>query len=170
MKSITRSTWAGLFAAALLIGAVVGARSEDIEPGKTAYVENCAGCHGADGKGSGPQAASLKIKPGDLTLLAKRNHGLYDTTAVYQSIDGRNGRRGHRNSEMPIWGCRHNSPPVQVPVTAKPHQKLPKRVVSALKKHETEFDSLLDLPCGSEEAVRSRILSIVEYLGLLQAK
>ena len=145
---------------------VLRAGSENIEPGKTAYVENCAGCHGADGKGSGAQTASLKAKPGDLTLLAKRNHGIYDAAAVYQKIDGRNVRSTHRNSEMPIWGCRHNNPPVP----AKSHKKLPKRVVSALKKHETELDSLLDLPCGSEEAIRTRILSIVEYLGLLQAK
>jgi mono/diheme cytochrome c family protein len=171
MKTIARSTSAGLLAAAVLLGsAVLGARSEDIEPGKTAYVENCAVCHGADGKGSVAQTASLKAKPGDLTLLAKRNHGIYDAAAVYQKIDGRNVRSSHRNSEMPIWGCRHNNPPVAVPVTAKPHKKLPKRVVSAMKNRETELDSLLDLPCGSEEAVRTRILSIVEYLALLQAK
>ena len=169
MKTFVRSASAALFAAAIVLtSAVLGAGSEDIEPGKTAYVENCAGCHGADGEGSGAQTASLKAKPGDLTLLAKRNHGIYDAAAVYQKIDGRNVRSSHRNSEMPIWGCRHNNPQVPVPVAAKPHKKLPKRVVSALKKHETELDSLLDLPCGSEEA--TRILAIVEYLALLQAK
>ena len=42
--------------------------------------------------------------------------------------------------------------------------------VSAMKRRKTELDSPLDLPCGSEEAVRDRILSIVEYLGLLQVK
>ncbi len=39
-----------------------------------------------------------------------------------------------------------------------------------MKPHEDELDSLLDLPCGSEDAVRERILSIVEYLNELQAK
>jgi hypothetical protein len=86
-------------------------------------------------------------------------------------IDGRNARRTHRGAEMPIWGCRHDPPAVPAPPTLSKHQrKIPKRVVSAMKRRETELDSLLDLPCGSEEAVRDRILSIVEYLSLLQVK
>jgi hypothetical protein len=40
-----------------------------------------------------------------LTLLAKRNHGSFDSAAVYQMIDGRNARATHRGAEMPIWGC-----------------------------------------------------------------
>jgi hypothetical protein len=39
-----------------------------------------------------------------------------------------------------------------------------------LKRRESELDTLLDLPCGSEEAVRDRILSIVDYLSRQQAK
>lgn len=39
-----------------------------------------------------------------------------------------------------------------------------------MQKRENELDSLLDLPCGSEDAVRERILSVVEYLSRLQAK
>ncbi len=39
-----------------------------------------------------------------------------------------------------------------------------------MKRRENELDSLLDLPCGSEEEVRERILSIVDYLNALQAK
>jgi hypothetical protein len=42
--------------------------------------------------------------------------------------------------------------------------------VSATKRRESELDSLLDLPCGSEEAARDRILSIVDYLSQLQVK
>lgn len=136
-------------------------------------MENCAACHGADAKGAGPESAKLKIKPTDLTLLAKRNHGSFDAAAVYQMIDGRNSRPTHRGAEMPIWGCRHQSPAVAVPPTRtliKHHQKIPKRVVSAMKRRENELDSLLDLPCGSEEEVRGRILSIVDYLKERQAK
>lgn len=43
--------------------------------------------HGADAKGAGPLSDKLKTKPTDLTLLAKRNHGSFDSTAVYQMID-----------------------------------------------------------------------------------
>jgi cytochrome c1 len=144
---------------------------QDADKGQTEYMENCAGCHGADARGAGPLSAKLKTRPADLTLLAKRNHGSFDTAAVYQMIDGRSARPTHRGAEMPIWGCRHDPPAVPAPPTLSKHQrKIPKRVVSAMKRRETELDSLLDLPCGSEEAVRGRILAIVEYLNRLQAK
>jgi putative copper resistance protein D len=35
--------------------------------GARLYAENCALCHGADGKGDGPAAAALSIRPADLT-------------------------------------------------------------------------------------------------------
>ena len=104
-------------------------------------------------------------------MLAKRNRGSFDSAAVYQMIDGRNTRATHRGAEMPIWGCRHEFPAVPALTTlSKKHRKIPKRVVSAMRRRESELDSLLDLPCGSEEAVRDRILSIVDYLSQLQAK
>jgi len=39
-----------------------------------------------------------------------------------------------------------------------------------MKRRESELDTLLESSCSSEEAVRDRILSIVDYLGQLQAK
>ena len=160
-----------LCAAAFLTAAIGGALAQDADKGRTQYMENCAGCHGADARGAGPLSAKLKTKPTDLTLLAKHNHGSFDSSAVYQMIDGRNARATHRGAEMPIWGCRHQPPAVPAPAaSSKNHRKIPKRVVSAMKGRESELDSLLDLPCGSEEAVRDRILSIVDYLGQLQAK
>jgi mono/diheme cytochrome c family protein len=161
----------GLCAAAFLTAAIGGALAQDADKGQAAYMENCAGCHGADGKGAGPLSAKLKTRPTDLTLLAKRNHGSFDSAAVYQMIDGRNKRATHRGAEMPIWGCRHEPPAAPaLPTAGKNHRKIPKRVVSAIKRRESELDTLLDLPCGSEEAVRDRILSIVDYLSQLQAK
>jgi hypothetical protein len=144
------------------MAAIGGALAQDADKGRTEFMENCAGCHGADAKGAGPLSAKLKAKPTDLTLLAKRNHG---------RIDGRNARAKHRGAEMPIWGCRHEPPAVPAPLAlSKNHRKIPKRVVSAMKRRESELDTLLDLPCGSEEAVRDRILAIVDYLSQLQAK
>ena len=171
MTSIPASILRSLCAAAILIAAVVGAWPQEADKGQAAYIDNCSGCHGADGKGAGPLSANLKTKPTDLTLLAKRNHGNFDAAAVYQMIDGRNMRPTHRGAEMPIWGCRHETPAVSLPATtSKHHRKISKRVVSALQRRENEVDSLLDLPCGSEEAVRERILSVVDYLSQLQAK
>src|SRR5215468_2025597 len=135
-----------LCAAAFVLAATSGALAQDADKGQAAYMENCAGCHGADAKGSGPLSAKLKTKPTDLTLLAKRNHGSFDAAAVYQMIDGRNGRNAHRNAEMPIWGCRHETPAVPAPsASSTHHRKIPKRVISAMKGHESELDSLLDL-------------------------
>ena len=38
-----------------------------VEGGARLYAENCALCHGVDGKGDGPAAASLTVRPADLT-------------------------------------------------------------------------------------------------------
>ena len=39
----------------------------DAKAGKAKYDANCAGCHGATGKGDGAAAAALNPKPGDMT-------------------------------------------------------------------------------------------------------
>jgi mono/diheme cytochrome c family protein len=145
------------------------ARPQDPDRGQIEFLLNCASCHGTDAKGSGPESAKLHIKPVDLTVLAKRNHGRFDPGAVYQMIDGRNARLSHHNAEMPIWGCRHQTTPPNLPATTKPKQKIPKRILS-MNRHEDELDSLLDLPCASEAATRERLLAIVSYLSLVQEK
>ena len=153
-----------LCAAAFLTAAIGGALAQDSDKGRTQYMENCARCHGADASGAGPLSAKLKTKPTDLTLLAKRNHGSFDSTAVYQMIDGRNARATHRGAEMPIWGCRHQPPAVLAPAaSSKNHRKIPKRVVSAMKGREsnsTAFSIFLAAPrkrCGTASS-RSSII------------
>jgi mono/diheme cytochrome c family protein len=175
MRPIWRPILGGPCVAAFLMGAIGSALAQDgrqsADKGQTEYMENCARCHGADAKGAGPLSVRLKTRPPDLTLLAKRNHGNFDTAAVYQMIDGRNARASHHSAEMPIWGCRHEALALPAPPPpSKHHHKIPKRIISAMQKRENELDSLLDLPCGSEDAVRERILSVVEYLSRLQAK
>jgi hypothetical protein len=76
----------------------------------------------------------------------------------------------HHSAEMPIWGCRHQTTLPTLPTTTKRKQKIPKRILSQIKPHETELDSLLDLPCDSEAAIRERLLAIVSYLSLVQEK
>ncbi len=41
--------------------------SASVEHGTRLYAENCALCHGVDGKGAGPAAAGLTVRPADLT-------------------------------------------------------------------------------------------------------
>ena len=76
----------------------------------------------------------------------------------------------YHSAEMPIWGCLHQTPLPTLPATAKRKPKIPKRIISQMKRHDTELDSLLDLPCDSEAAIRERLLAIVGYLSLLQEK
>ena len=98
-----------------IIALNTSARSQDLDFGQTEFLSKCAECHGADGKGAGPRSADMKRKPADLTVLAKRNNGVFAAEAVYKMIDGREARTSHGSSEMPIWGCRHLSPPVSRP-------------------------------------------------------
>ena len=156
--------------AAAVMAMVPYARPQDAGRGQIEFLLNCSGCHGTDAKGSGPQSAKLHIKPADLTSLAKRNHGRFDLGAVYQLIDGRNARLSHHSAEMPIRGCRHQTTLPDLPATTKRKQKIPKRILSQMKPHEDELDSLLDLPCDSEAAIRKRLLAIVSYLSLVQEK
>jgi mono/diheme cytochrome c family protein len=80
------------FCGIMIIGAVafvgdVSAQDSDI--GKVEYQTNCASCHGIGAKGDGPMSSELKRRPSDLTILAKRNNGVFPLNSVYRIIDGR---------------------------------------------------------------------------------
>jgi len=61
----------------LMIALNTSAWSQDIDTGRTGFLSNCAECHGADGKGNGPLSAKMKTRPADLTIIAKRNNGMF---------------------------------------------------------------------------------------------
>lgn len=82
---------------------------QDDEPamhswGKDLFVQHCAACHGLDGKGEGPMAATLKKPPVNLTLLTKQNEGRYPRAEVLKFVDGERPIPSHGSREMPIWG------------------------------------------------------------------
>jgi mono/diheme cytochrome c family protein len=65
----------------------------------------CAVCHGKDGKGAGPMAGLLKVKPADLTRIALRNGGKFPMARVQRIISGEEPLpAGHGPREMPVWG------------------------------------------------------------------
>jgi hypothetical protein len=128
--------------------------AQDLEKGRIEFMSKCAGCHGSDGKGTGPLSSKLQIKPADLTALAKRNNGVISPDAVAERVDGRREVEPHRNSEMPILGCRQGPPPG---TQSKEYEPKP-------------IDSLLDMPCDPEEVIQKRILDVVEYLAQIQEK
>lgn len=72
--------------------------------GEGMFLRYCASCHGADGKGHGPVAATLKKAPADLTRIAERAGGKFDEPAVLATIDGRRLVSEHGPRDMPVWG------------------------------------------------------------------
>ena len=73
--------------------------------GPALFKAYCAVCHDTDGKGSGPMAESLKVKPTDLTRISARNGGKFPLAKVRRIISGEEPiPGGHGTREMPVWG------------------------------------------------------------------
>jgi mono/diheme cytochrome c family protein len=91
----------------LLVTIAVGcARETEADlAGRDTYLRYCASCHGPEGRGDGPVAASLKTQPADLTRIAKRSGGSFDERDVMAAIDGRRAVREHGSRDMPVWGA-----------------------------------------------------------------
>ena len=137
----------GLVATNLIVGFSLHSWGQQPVPqeadfGKAEYQSSCAACHGADGKGNGPLSGVLKSTPPNLTLLAKKNNGVFPVNAVYEMIDGRKAVEAHGTREMPIWGFRYMPSP-----------------------YEAVYPS-----AATEVAIRVRILAIVDYLNRIQEK
>lgn len=124
-------------------------QAEDDTIGSDEYRMSCLSCHGVGGRGDGPLARFLTIKPTDLTSLSKNNGGQYPNLKagsypflrVYQVIDGRATVEVHGDRAMPVWGKRYR-------------EQLP----------------LLQSAYGGEyeKVVRGRILELVYYIQTLQ--
>ena len=134
--------WA-VCAGLLVAGPGTAVAADRIDPGKSEYDVNCAVCHGLTGKGDGPYKLSMSKAPSDLTLLQRKNNGIYPFDRVYATIDGRAEMAAHGTREMPIWGRRY--------------------AVRAA-------DYYVDVPYDPEAYVRGRILALTEYVYRLQAK
>ncbi len=76
---------------------------EALEQGRQDFAALCAPCHGADGKGAGPQAATLHKKPPDLTAIAAR-YGRFPEDRIFETIAGIDMPEGHGTRDMPAWG------------------------------------------------------------------
>ena len=69
------------------------------------FHDYCSPCHGRDGTGHGPVAVALKTPPTDLTVLAKKNHGVFPRAQVRDFItNGDPNVPAHGTSMMPVWG------------------------------------------------------------------
>ena len=141
-----------LIFASLAAGFAAAAQAEDFDVGKSEFQSSCASCHGTEGKGKGPVSELLKVPPPDLTILAKKNNGVFPTNAVYETIYGSKTIPAHGTREMPIWGYRFN------PVINLPHIVDP------------TYDVLDPSRELREAIVRTRILAVIDYLSRIQEK
>ena len=98
---------AAAFLAAGLVGSTGSALAQEkrFDFGKEQYDSHCAACHGISGKGDGPFKKYLTKSPPDLTVLAKKNGGVFPMEEVSSLIDGRQELGAHGPRDMPIWGA-----------------------------------------------------------------
>lgn len=104
-----------LIGGALQLGLLSAAQGQAGKPDETArlihsvegpalYKAYCAVCHGIDGRGRGPLAASLKTPPSDLTRIA-RSSGGFPSARIERIISGEEpAAAGHGPRDMPVWG------------------------------------------------------------------
>lgn len=78
--------------------------AEAARRGAAEFQQYCATCHGADARGNGPTADSLKKEPPDLTTLHERYGRPLPRARLAEFIDGRRPVAGHGSREMPVWG------------------------------------------------------------------
>lgn len=114
--------------------------------GKAEYMNKCAVCHGQSAKGDGGVADVLKKAPTDLTILSKKNGGVFPFDRIYAVIDGREIVIGHGDRDMPIWGSSYK-----------------------VEKGEAA-EYYFDVPYNMEMYVRARILALIDYLSRIQTK
>jgi mono/diheme cytochrome c family protein len=134
-----------LIIASFTVGITTATWAQDADIGRSFYQSSCAICHGTDGKGKGFFSAELKLAPPDLTVLAKKNNGVFPANAIYEVIDGRKEIAAHGTRDMPVWGAYN-------------------------RKLLYPSDKFIDPSYDPEALVRTRILTIIDYLNRIQEK
>ncbi|QOY87104.1 c-type cytochrome [Paludibaculum fermentans] len=74
------------------------------ESGNGLFKSYCASCHGLQGKGDGPAAAAMRMKPTDLTQLARRGNGVFPGARLEKILGGADTITAHGGRQMPVWG------------------------------------------------------------------
>ena len=103
MNTVCMSLGGGL-SFALLVACAPVSMPEPSE-GFAFFAENCAACHGADGRGGVPTDTWLTAQPPDLTVLARGNDGVFPTARALSYIWG-DPDQGHLARVMPQFGGR----------------------------------------------------------------
>jgi mono/diheme cytochrome c family protein len=98
---MTKPFLAAACAVALLSASTIAAQDDT---GARLYFNHCAACHGGDGEGGGPVAATMSVTVPNLRSLAQRNGGVFPTDDVAAYVDGRELKAAHGDRQMPVWG------------------------------------------------------------------
>ena len=95
-----KSFW--IFALSALLLAVTGPTwAQNQAEGKKLYLTYCSSCHGDNGKGDGPAAQSLPVKPANHTAGAVMNRL---TDKFLMDIISKGGSAVGKSPMMPGWG------------------------------------------------------------------
>lgn len=96
----------------LILVLVVTDRTALAQSGIQDYQNLCAECHGLGGKGDGPSRLTIPMNPppNDLTIMARKNGGIFPFDEVVASIDGRKTIPSHARLQMPFWGTTLQKP------------------------------------------------------------
>lgn len=140
MNKIAPRIFLSVIGFAFFSGAVLAQQKMDF--GKREFENNCASCHGANGKGGGILVEFLRRSPPDLTLESKKNGGVFPMDRLYNVIEG-GSVPSHGARDMPVWGRDY-------------------RIKDAEYYGEVPYDSAA--------LVRSRILALLEYINRLQVR
>lgn len=79
-------------------------RRHEIDRGARLYSVSCAGCHGANARGTGPVSPLIGATVPDLTRIAARRGGAFPVDDLYRIIDGQADLSAHGARHMPVWG------------------------------------------------------------------
>jgi mono/diheme cytochrome c family protein len=85
----------------MVLAGALPAWGQDQAEGRKLYLTYCSSCHGDKGKGDGPAASSLPVKPADHTNGAVMNH-LPDKFLT--EIISKGGSAVGKSALMPAWG------------------------------------------------------------------
>lgn len=104
-RSTLRRLWPCLLAAGWCLvagGAIEHAEAVlgDAVRGREVFEKNCVACHGSDGKGTGPAAAALPVKPANLTDCRRTAE---DDIEMIDSIIHHGGAYAGLSPVMPAW-------------------------------------------------------------------
>jgi mono/diheme cytochrome c family protein len=102
MSYLSRQSTAAFSLVVAIFGVCTDGKAEP--SGESDFRMSCSACHGEDGRGAGTKAFGLSVQPPDLTMLRRRNGGIFPRERLRRIIDGREDIALHGEREMPIWG------------------------------------------------------------------